>query len=153
MYTVLTRSFSRPAYDLTFNTHTWSEFNFNLYKCGCVIRAGRNVSFPGSWPIFPQFVMCFYIYVQKDKISPQIPRFSPKHQYFPWISLPHHYLMRVILNRPRPTTKYLQKFDPVCTQTSTYITRVFVLFPNFSFLLILNFIIYFFFSLTFFSFL
>ena len=30
-------------------------------------RVGKNVYFPGSWPIFPQFIMCFY--VQKDKIS------------------------------------------------------------------------------------
>ena len=38
-----------------------------------------NVDFLGSWPIFPQFVMCFY--VQKDKISLQTPNISQKFHY------------------------------------------------------------------------
>ena len=57
------------------------------------------VSFPTIYPglkkmfisreavqFFPQFVECFY--VQKDKISHQIPKFPTKHQHFPGRSFP-----------------------------------------------------------------
>ena len=42
----------------------------------------KNIYFPWSWSIFPQFVM--YFYVQKDKISQvQIPKLPSKHQHLP----------------------------------------------------------------------
>ena len=66
-----------------------------------IFRSGKNVYFLQSWPIFPEFAMCFY--VQKDKfpfkfwnfprntnISPQflitiLPFFSPQ-----WIISAHY---------------------------------------------------------------
>ena len=46
----------------------------------------KNVYFPGSWPIFPQFAKCFYVI--RDTISHQIPKFPTKHQHFLGRSFP-----------------------------------------------------------------
>ena len=47
----------------------------------------KNVYFPGSKPNFPQFEFCFY--VQKGKISLQIPKFPSTYQYFSGMSFPN----------------------------------------------------------------
>ena len=53
------------------------------------MQGWKKYYFPVSWPIFPQFGM--YFYVQKDKISFQIPKFPSKHQYFLRILSPFYY--------------------------------------------------------------
>ena len=51
--------------------------NFLTPKVNNLAELKKNVYFLGSWPVFPQFVMCFC--VQKDKISLRIPKFPSNH--------------------------------------------------------------------------
>ena len=63
------------------------KFIYNLYQPIRVPTGWKNVYFPGSKPNFPQFELC--LYVQKCKISPQIPKFPSTYQYFSGMSFPN----------------------------------------------------------------
>ena len=72
--TLRNSNFWSIKYGLKLQILTKVPFKFLfLFVCLCFLmdRAGKTVYFPGSWPIFSQFVKCFY--VQKDKISENFP--------------------------------------------------------------------------------
>ena len=62
-------------------------FRKRLRRANIHVHRMKNVYFPGSKPNFLQFELCFY--VQKGKISDQIPKFPSTYQYFSGMSFPN----------------------------------------------------------------